>query len=87
MGAYPDEIVLSVMEDNGCPKEYLVPVAANKKRRAGDSVESLALFTLKRMCFRQKFEYIGVELQRCRLFRTRSGPRIACTPMAVGFPE
>jgi|InofroStandDraft_1065614.scaffolds.fasta_scaffold04838_8 hypothetical protein len=28
MGAYPDEIVLSVMEDNGCPKEYLVPVAA-----------------------------------------------------------
>ena len=28
MGAYPDEIVISVMEDNGCPKEYLVPVAA-----------------------------------------------------------
>lgn len=28
MGAYPDEIILSVMEGNGCPEEYLVPVAA-----------------------------------------------------------
>lgn len=28
MSAYPDEIILPVMEDNGCPKEYLVPVAA-----------------------------------------------------------
>ena len=30
MEAYPDEIVLSVMKDNGYPEECLVPAAANK---------------------------------------------------------
>ena len=30
MSAYPDEIILPVMEDNGCPQKYLVPAESAK---------------------------------------------------------